>query len=496
MPPSHSLANVDLAVLIGYLALTVGLGCLFARRAANSERFMAADRNLPAWAVGLSIFGSYVSSISYLANPGKSFADNWNAFVFSLATPVAAWCAVRWFVPFYRRTGEVSAYHHLEHRFGHWARTYAVVCFLLTQLARTGTIIYLLALAVAPLTGWDPLVLILVTGILMTVYTVVGGMEALMWIGVLHAVVLLAGPLICLIVLGMLLPHGLATVTELPNVREKFSLGSLSLDPTTPTVWVVLVYGFVINLTNFAADQGYIQRYLTAKSERDAARSVTFGAWLYLPVAAIFFLIGTELYAWSIFQPDALPAGIKPDQVFPWFIANRLPIGLAGLVVAGVFAAAMDPSLNSMATLVLRDLYQGYLRPQPTEREALWVLRSVTALSGLLAIAVALAMTRSRSILEAWWMLAGVFNGGVLGLVILGRFPKERVGRASAALAVGCGIMVILWMTLSPSIPQLPNWATNPLHPFCIPVVGTAVILAIGSLEAIFKPRTRPDVDR
>jgi len=257
----------------------------------------------------------------------------------------------------------------------------------------------------------------------------------------------------------------------------------------------VLVYGFVINLTNFAADQGYIQRYLTAKSERDAARSVTIGAWLYLPVAAVFFLIGTELYAWSIFQPDALPTGIAADQVFPWFIANRLPIGLAGLVVAGVFAAAMDPSLNSMATLVLRDLYQGYLRPQPTEREALWVLRSVTALSGLLAIAVALAMTRSRSILEAWWTLAGVFNGGVLGLVILGRFPRERVGRASAALAVGCGIVVISWMTLSPLIERVPGWAKNPLHPFCTPVVGTAVILAIGSLEAIFKPRSRLEDD-
>ena len=116
---------------------------------------MAAGRSLPGWAVGLSMFGSYVSSISFLANPGKAYADNWNPFVFSLATPIAAAIAVRWFMPFYRHSGEISAYEHLEHRFGPWARTYAVVCFLLYQMARMGTVIYLLALAVAPLTGWQ-----------------------------------------------------------------------------------------------------------------------------------------------------------------------------------------------------------------------------------------------------------------------------------------------------------------------------------------------------
>src|SRR5919112_3123409 len=111
---------------------------------------MSAGRSLPGWAVGLSIFGSYISSISFLANPGKAFGGNWNAFVFSIATPVAALVAIRWFVPFYRRAGDVSAYEHLERRFGPWARTYAVVCLLLPHVARTATVTYLLALAVSP----------------------------------------------------------------------------------------------------------------------------------------------------------------------------------------------------------------------------------------------------------------------------------------------------------------------------------------------------------
>src|SRR5688572_17239686 len=132
---------------------------------------MVAGRSMPGWAVGLSILGAYVSSISFLANPGASFSDqNWNPFVFTMTVPLAVWVAVKWFVPFYRASGEVSAYHHLEHRFGAWARTYAVVCYLLTQLARSGAIMYLLSKALTQITGWDPRTIIVLTGILMTLF--------------------------------------------------------------------------------------------------------------------------------------------------------------------------------------------------------------------------------------------------------------------------------------------------------------------------------------
>src|SRR5262245_4273311 len=125
---------IDLLVLSSYLIAVVGFGCWFAGRNKSAEDFITAGQSLPGWAVGLAIFGSYVSSISFLANPGKAYSSNWNPFVFALSLPLAAWVAQKWFVPFFRRSGEVSAYQHLEHRFGPWARTYGVVCFLLTQL--------------------------------------------------------------------------------------------------------------------------------------------------------------------------------------------------------------------------------------------------------------------------------------------------------------------------------------------------------------------------
>ena len=203
-----TLSSFDFVVLVVYVAAIVGMGCWFAKRSSKSEEFMVAGRSLAGWVVGLSIFGTYVSSISFLANPGKSYADNWNPFVFSLSLPIAAWVATRYFVPFYRNGSEVSAYGHLEHRFGPWARTYAVVCFLLTQVARVGTILYLVALALSPMIGWDIRTIILITGVLVTVYTMLGGIEAVIWTDVIQSVVLTAGILVSLGIVLTGMPEG------------------------------------------------------------------------------------------------------------------------------------------------------------------------------------------------------------------------------------------------------------------------------------------------
>jgi SSS family solute:Na+ symporter len=486
------LAVIDLAVLVGYLIITVGYGCWFTFRTRTTESYMAAGLNLPGWAVGLSIFGSYISSISFLANPGKAFAANWNFFVFSLATPLAAAVAVRYFVPFYRHSGEVSAYQHLETRFGPWARTYAVACYLLTQMARTGTIIYLLALAVAPLTGWRVEAIIVLTGVLMTSYSVLGGIEAVIWVGVVHSLVLLAGPIICLVALFQAMPEGPGQIIRIAAEHEKFSLGSFGPNFFESTFWVVFLYGLVINIGNFSVDQGYVQRYITARSDGAAKRSVWLGALLYVPVAAVFFFIGTGLFALYTVRPELLPAGFDthPDQVFPLFIVTHLPVGLAGLVIAGIFAAAMDPSLSSMATLTLRDIYQRYFRPAAGERESLRVLRISTLLWGVAGTCVALAMMQAKTVLDRWWELAGIFSGGVLGLFLLGLISR-RAGNAVAATSVVLGILVIVWMTASPAWSgELAVWR-NPFNSLMTTVVGTLTILLVGLLLSRLGGNTR-----
>ncbi|MEX2175877.1 MAG: sodium:solute symporter, partial [Pirellulaceae bacterium] len=479
----------------------VALWWSFWQRTSTSEQFMAAGRSLPGWAVGLSVFGSYISSISFLANPGKAFADNWNPAVFALAMPLAAWIAARWFVPFYRQAGEVSAYQHLEHRFGPWARTYAVVCFLLVQLARLGTILYLLALALSPLLGVNIPAIIVVVGIVVTIYPLLGGTEAWIWAGVIQAVVLVLGAAICLGALLLGMPGGPVETARLAAAEGKFSLGSFGPNLAESTFWVVLVYGFVTHLQNFGIDQSYVQRYITADSDQAARRSVWLGTWLFMPVSVVFFLIGTALWAFYQGHPDRLPTGLdataRPDAVFPHFIATELPPGLTGLVIAAICAAAMDSNLNCCATLVLCDLYRRYFRPQASERESLWVLRLSTLAMGALGTGAGLAMLSARSALDVWWQLAGILSGGILGLFLLGLIsPRVRSGAALAGVAAG--VVLILWMTFSPS-PTLWPWPIlrSPFHGLLTLVFGTVTVLLVGLVGGLFTT-TRiapPDID-
>src|SRR4051794_1494468 len=227
---------------------------------------MVAGGRMPGWVVGLSILGAFVSSISLLGLPSTAFAGNWNRLCFSLALPVALVIAVKWFVPFYRRSGYVSAYQHLEQRFGAWARTYAVACYLLIMMSRMGTTLYLLALALAPMLGWDIRLIIVLTGVLITLYTLVGGSEAVVWTDTVHNIVLVVGVVACVVILLAGMPQGPAQTFRIAAEHHKFALGRAG--PAAPTLWVVLLYGVFENLRNFGIDQTYVQRYLTARGER------------------------------------------------------------------------------------------------------------------------------------------------------------------------------------------------------------------------------------
>jgi solute:Na+ symporter, SSS family len=493
----NQLPILDLVVLVLYLAGMIGMGVWFSRRSGTPEQFMKAGGSIPGWAVGLSIFGTFVSSISFLALPGAAFAGDWNRFVFSLSIPLATIVAVRWFVPFYRQRGEVSAYHHLETRFGAWARTYAVLCYLLTQLGRMGTIMFLLAMALAPLTGWSLVTLILVTGAVTIFYAFIGGIEAVIWADVVQSFVLIGGAIACAVLLVAGLPEGPGQLGEIAREHDKFSLGSFGTSLAAPTFWVVLIYGLFINLQNFGIDQSYVQRYATARTDAEARKSVWLGALLYVPISALFLFIGTALFAYYTAQPQLLPDNLdvraKPDAVFPHFINAGLPVGITGIVIAAIFAAAqstLSSSINCSATLVLCDLYRRYWRPYASEREAMRVLRGATLLFGLAGTGIALLMVRQGGgALDVWWQWASMFSGGMLGLFLLGLISR-RANNAAAATGVVIGVLIILWMSLSPKFSEA--WAAwrSPFHSFMVVVIGTLTILLVGLAVSRFRRRS------
>lgn len=480
--------SVDILIFFAYLAGIVLFGASFYKGNKTAASFTLGNRDLPAWVISLSIFATFVSSISYLAVPGQAYLTNWNAFVFSLSIPPAILLAVKFFVPHYRAVNSPSAYTYLEQRFGAWAKYYASVMYLLTQLVRTGTILYLMAMMLHVITGWSTLTIILATGLCVAGYAMVGGIRAVVWTDAIQGLILIAGAIVAAVILLFSMPEGPLQLFQVAQEHHKFSLGSFGPQLDRSTFWVVLLYGLTINLQNYGIDQNYVQRYLTARTEREARNSVIWGGLLYIPVSMVFLFIGTALFSYYRVHPGLLPSAISPDEVFPWFMVHNLPPGMTGLLIASVFAAGMSTistSINSSATVILSDYIKRSETPADGKREMI-ILWISSLLFSLLGIGVAIALIGGKSILDSWWKLASVFSGGMLGLFLLGFFSKRVTSKAAIA-GVVAGVLVIGWMSLSPWLfaDGPGHFLASPFHGYLSIVFGTLSIYMVGFLIVV-----------
>ncbi len=488
---------LDLIVFFSYMVGVTVFGSSFYRKNKSSSAFTLGNSAIPGWVVTMSIFATFVSSISFLALPGNAYLTNWNAFIFSLSIPFASILAVKVFVPLYRKANSPSAYSYLETRFGPWARIYASACYLLTQIMRMGTILYLLALPVNVMFGWDIVIIIVVTGLAVMVYSLLGGIQAVVWTDAIQGIIMIFGALFCLVYIMFSMPEGPGQVFEIASANDKFSLGSLSLSLKESTIWVVLIYGIFINMQNYGIDQNYVQRYMASKSEQEAKKSAFFGGMLYIPVSMIFFMIGTALYAYYSAQPGLLPDDLQvaemSDRVFPFFIVNNLPPGFTGLLIASIFAAGMSTvstSINSGSTVILTDYYKRYAKKEVTDKDSMKVLYISSLTFSIIGIIIGVAMINVQSALDAWWKLASVFSGGMLGLFLLGAFMKV-VNIKGAIIGVILGLIAILYLSLSPMVfteEPLLSFA-SPFHTYFTIVIGTLIIFFTGFLATIWKKK-------
>lgn len=477
---------IDITIFGIYLLGIVLFGSSFYKKNKSASAFTLGNNSLPTWVLSLSILATFVSSISYLALPGQAYLTNWNAFAFSLSLPLASIIAVKFFVPLYRSVNSPSAYTYLERRFGPWAKTYASVMYLLTQLMRAGTILFLMALPLNVLMGWNITTIIIITGVCVMIYSLLGGIQAVVWTDAIQAIILIAGALVCIGVLLFTLPEGPVQLFTFAAEHKKFSLGSFSSELTSSTFWVVLIYGFFINLQNFGIDQNYIQRYMSSRSDKEAQKSALYGGLMYVPVSALFLFIGTALFSFYKANPGLLPVGVEGDEVFPWFIVNQLPVGLTGLLISSIFAAGMSTistSLNSSATVILVDFFKLPPGGQETERKSMLVLYLSSFIFSVIAIIIAVAMINVQSALDAWWKLASIFSGGMLGLFLLG-YLAPKVKNTAAVIGVVAGVLVIGWMSLSPIFftkGVMLKYA-SPFHSYLSIVFGTIAIFIVGFL--------------
>lgn len=480
VPVPFGLRWLDYGVIVLYLLILVAMGAHFMRRGKTTEDYFKAGKRIPWWAAGISIFGTSLSAITYMAVPAKAFGSDW-AFIFLSVSQVLTVPLVIWLVlPFYRRLNVTTAYEYLERRFHVVVRTIGSIAFLLFQFGRIGIVLFLPAIALSVVTGINIETCIIVMAVLSIFYTVLGGIEAVIWTDVKQVVVLTVGAIVCLILITTDV-GGVDHLIDLAAADGKLKLVDLDFDFQSPTLWVILGGGIGTNLINQTSDQTFVQRYLTTKTEKSAARSLLTPAVIVIPVSILFFGLGTALYGFYKINPDELnPALENADAIFPWYIISQLPQGMSGLLIAGIFAASMsslDSSLNSAATVVTVDFYKRF-RPERSDKKHLQVARIATVVIGIMGMGFALLLAGSevKSLWDEFSKVLGLFAGGLAGLFLLG-MSSRRATTGGALIGFAISSLIQYWVS-----------STGAVHFLLYTLTGLASCYGVGWLASWLFP--------
>jgi solute:Na+ symporter, SSS family len=435
----------DYIALAAYPLVLLVMGLLVRVKSSDVEGYFRGGQQIPAWAAGLSLVASQVSAIGFMAIPAKSFATDWTYFA-----GVFMWFAVvpivnHYYIPLFRRLNVTTAYEYLETRFNFPMRAFASAMFMILTVLRTSVVMLLPAIAVSAVTGIDKIHCILAMGIVTTVYTLWGGMETVIWTDVVQAVTLLGGVVLCLVIV-VINVGGPATLFETAWNDGKFRMVSHDWSLAGPAIWVVLIGNFFSRLAGLTADQSVVQRYQATPNTRAARRALWTDVGVSIPWAFLIFLLGTALYVFYKQNPALLDPTIEPDQIVPLFIVERVPAGLAGLIIAAIFAASLDGSLLSVSTVFVNDVY-GRLRPESSSRQRVNLARGITLGLGVFSTAtgVVLAMSSRASLWDVAIRFAGLFSGGFAGLFVLGLFAR-RVGSAAAFVGLIVSAVVMYFV--------------------------------------------------
>jgi SSS family solute:Na+ symporter len=480
---------IDAIVVVVYMSAMIAIGLRFARRQTTTEAYFVAKRSVPGWALSMSMLATIISAVTFIAYPGSGYAGNWSMLVPGVMVVVVLVFVGAVIIPFYRQVVGMSAYEYFEKRFGYPARAYSSAAFVVGSFSKMAFVVYLLALTIASITGWPLESVVLGVAATTIFYTLLGGLEAVIWADVVQGFILWFGILICVGYLFIQSPGGPSAILALARANHKFDMGSPAFVFSKPTIIVLSIYGFFWYLQKYTADQTMVQRYLASKSDKDALRGLIVGAALCIPAWALFMLIGTQLWAFYRLTGESLPSYItKADQVFPYFIKTHIPVGIAGLFIAALFGAAtatLSSDLNCISVVVVEDFYRK-LRPLATDQRRLNIAKCFVGVFGILAAIAALQLAHTQgTALSLWYTISAIVAGGLAGLFLLG-FLSTRANPQGAYLGIAASLTFTAWATLTLNGGSIVNLGRYnfPLHDFMIGAVGHVVLLIVGYLTS------------
>ena len=500
---TNSIHWIDTSIILFSVLFTIGAGFYFSRRQKSSDQYFSGSKTIPAWAIGISIFATLISSVTFLAYPAAAYKSNWILLVQGLMVPIVLLGLIWVIVPLFRKVIRLSTYEYFERRFGVFARMYSSLAFILTHFSKMGTVLYLVSLALASLTGMSVVSFIILLSIVIILLTLLGGIEAVIWMDVIQGFLLIGGGLLCAGILLFQPQEGAGFMISEAISLKKIDFGPYNFSLIQLTFWVMVINGIFYALQKYGTDQTIVQRYLTAKTDKDAKKAAYIGVLASVPVWALFMFIGSLLFVFYNSGGATLPEGMKADQVFPYFIGTQLPVGAVGLVLSALVAAAvssLDSDMNCLAAIGVEDFYQR-IKPNCTDKQRLNMGRWLVLLSGVAMMGVALlyAAWDGEGVLGVVFELYAIFSAGIVGIFLLGLF-SSRANKKGLHIGIAVCVAFTTYAVFTTTkigdhlIMDLGKY-NFPHHKYMLGVYSHLIVLIVGYFASLFFKSEKANTD-
>lgn len=476
----RDLAWPDYVIIVFYFAFLASIGWFFSRKQESSAEFSLGNRKVLWWAAGISMFATGASAISFMAIPALAFATNL-VWLFPLVALIPGYFVTAYLIyPMLRRMEITSTYEYLERRFNRLLRVIASLqCIVFQTFARAAVVLVLPSLAISSMTGINVYTSVLIMGIVTTIYTAIGGFDAVIWTEVFQGVLKFFAPLAMILVCIASLPGGFGEFVRIGRDYGKFDFAIATWDVTVPAFWVLILGTFLTVTVSSAGDQPIIQRIFSAPLKEVRRVNATFTVCGIL-IGIISNVVGLAIFAYFRAHPEKFDPSAQNDQIVPMFVAQGMPVGMAGVVVAAIFASAMATvasAMNSVATIFTEDFYMK-LRPQASDKDRLRTLKATSYVVGAIGTVMALVLAAQdlKSMMVIWNQMVALIGGGIVGVYSLGMFSTRANGFGAV-----CGAVISVVITLLVKLYTPLHWGTY------IPIAIFSCIF-FGYFFSLFRP--------
>ena len=438
-------------VLAIYLVAMLGMGFYFMRKEKGANDFFKGGGKIPWWAAGISIYATMLSAITYMTIPAKAYTTDWTYYPMLWMILLVSFPVIKYYLPYFRKLNVTSAYEILEKRFNLFTRMLASTLFCVFMIVRMAIVLYLPSLALTAVTGIDIYLCIVLMGLITIIYCTMGGVTAVIWGDVVQGLILVFGAIFAVVYLAMGTEGGISGYIDIALENDKLRLFDFSSSWSQATWWVIILGGLANNLISYTSDQTVIQRYLTTSDEKSAGRSILINGVMSVFVSVAFYMIGTGLYTFYKTHPAELDVTMQQsDAIFPFFMMSQMPAGVAGALIAAIFAATMSTissNINSVATAFSIDFWKRF-RPSTSDSKLVVIARWASVVSGMIGLLLALFMAtwEIQSFLDFFNEALGLLTSGLGGLFFIAVFMKRVKGYAALTGFI-VGEAVVFWMS-------------------------------------------------